>query len=33
VSARQIFSGGKGSSRSTTTERASVTVLVIGPSF
>src|SRR6202047_3183465 len=33
VSARQIFSCGKGISRSTTTERASVAVLVIGPSF
>jgi hypothetical protein len=33
VSARQIFSGGKGISRSTTTESVSVAVLVIGPSF
>jgi hypothetical protein len=33
VSARQIFSGGNGISRSTTTESASVAVLVIGPSF
>src|SRR5207248_5778683 len=33
VSARQIFSGGKGSSRSTTTESVSVVVLLIGPSY
>src|SRR5579864_7532403 len=33
VSARQIFSGGKGISRSTTTERASVAGSVIDPSF
>src|SRR5262245_3403749 len=33
VSARQIFSGGCGISRSTTTERVSVTVSFIGPSF
>src|SRR3974390_728345 len=33
VSARQIFSGGKGISRSTTTERVSAAPLVTGPSF
>jgi hypothetical protein len=33
VSARQIFSGEKGISRSTTTERVSAAVWVIGPSF
>src|SRR3979490_1716722 len=33
VSARQIFSGGKGISRSTTTESVSVAGLLIGPSF